>query len=156
MTAWQSQPQFDKAHYKMTLYGFLKWFTISYVVLQLISFHFAFDPIPDHLSYFWMATLLTYTCLKEIFRHAYVQCSNGQKGEWYAIIVIGVFLWMEGYNIAIHWIFQKPYLPLPDNMFESAVQSMVLLIGTAMSSLWFHFKKNGVARADTAPSEKTP
>lgn len=141
----QSQPQFEKVHYKACLYGFLKWLTISYVALQLFAFHLELDPMPGQLSYFWMATLLVYTCLKETFRHLSVECGNGQKGEWYAVIVIGVFLWMEGYNIIANWFFGEPYLPLPDNMFESAIQSMILLIAAALSSLWFHQKRNGGA-----------
>ncbi|MBI5004990.1 MAG: hypothetical protein HZC03_00035 [Candidatus Lloydbacteria bacterium] len=144
------QSQFEKAHYKAYLYGFLKWLTVSYVGLQLISFHVELDPIPDELSYFWMATLLVYTCLKETFRHLSVECGNGQNGEWYAIIVISVFLWMEGYNVIAHWIFGNPYLPLPDNMFESAIQSMILLIAAALSSLWFHCKRNGTNGGETS------
>jgi len=148
MTTQKSEPGFEKAHYKAYLYGFLKWLTISYVSFQLIAFHLQLDAIPDELSYFWMATLLVYTCLKETFRHLSVECGNGQKGEWYAVIVIGTFLWMEIYNVIINWIFTKPYLPLPENMFESAIQSMVLLIAATLSSLWFHRKCNGTGNKD--------
>jgi hypothetical protein len=153
MTVQKSQSNFDKTHYKAYLYGFLKWLTISYVSFQLIVFHLQLDAIPDELSYFWMATLLVYTCLKETFRHLSVECGNGQRGEWYAIIVIGTFLWMEVYNITTHWIFMEPYLPLPENMFESALQSMVLLIAAALSSLWFHRKCNGARNTDESQKQ---
>lgn len=132
---------FRKAHHKIWLYRFLGGFTIIYLILQLAAFHLQ-EAMPPEIVFFWMATLLSYTVLKEAFRYGQVDYKNNQKGEIYTMLVIGTFLWMNFFNIIRSWFFDKEFIPLPHFMFESAVEALLLLVLSAISHLWFHTKCN--------------
>lgn len=133
---------FSKIFYKLWLYHFLKIFTIIYIVTQLLVFHFRFSDIPAELRYFWMISLFCYALIKEVFRWANIPDKNNRNGELYAILVIFSFLWMEFFNIARKWFFNKNYLDLPDGYFGSAVEALALLLSSGISTLFFHCKNN--------------
>lgn len=128
---------FPKHDFKILIYRFLGFATFGYAGIQLYIFHSQSDSIPNEIVWFWMIWLLGYTVLKEAFRWAEVN-SHNHYGEFFAILIIATFLWMESYSVLGHWISGRLYMRIPAGYFDSAVEAFVLLILSTISSLRFH------------------
>lgn len=133
---------FPKTFYKRWLYRGLKVFTLMYVAVQLVAFHLELAKIPVELAYFWMFSLFCYATLKEAFRWGKVPDGDSRKGELYALLIIGSFLWMEFFNITMKWGLGKEFLDLPEGYLISAIEALLLLVGSAVSAMTFHCKNN--------------
>ncbi len=135
---------FPKRMHKTWLYWMLGLFTIVYVSLQLVQFHCQLPNIPHELRLFWMATLLGYVAIKEAFRWFSLEDGlTGHWGEFYVLLVVSSFLWMEGWNIVRLWICGTNCLIIPEGAIEGAVEALALWVISMMSSLWHHNKRNG-------------
>jgi hypothetical protein len=134
---------FPKRVHKIWLYWLLGIFTLIFVGLQMIQFHCQLPNIPHELRFFWGVTLLGYVILKEVFRwHGLDEGMAGHWGELYVILVVGGFLWMQGFNIVRLWIYGAPCFVIPEGAIEGAIEALVLWIISVISSLLHHAKKN--------------
>jgi len=131
---------FKKTKHKNRLYKFLGAFTIIYVILQLATFHFQLEAMSPQLVFFWMGTLLFYTVLKDFFSYVGINCENNQKGEFYAMLVMGAFLWMGLFNLIRTWGLGLKAFDYPHFIFESAMEALALMVLSLMFSLWVHRK----------------
>lgn len=131
---------FPKTQHKIWLYKFLGWFTILYVILQLSAFHLQLASMPHGIVFFWAATLLCYVILNIASKYAGLNSTKSQKGEAYAILVIGTFLWMNFFNLVRKWGYNKEYLEMPEFITESAIEALILLVASVVFSWRCHLK----------------
>ncbi|MBI4837113.1 MAG: hypothetical protein HY813_01750 [Candidatus Portnoybacteria bacterium] len=110
----------------------------------MMQFHCQLPNVPHELRFFWGVTLLGYVVLKEVFRwHGLSEGMAGHWGELYVALVIGSFLWMQGWNLVRLWVYGVSCLTVPEGAVEGAIEALTLWIASVISSLLHYNRKNG-------------
>jgi len=137
---------FPKRVHKVWLYWLLGIFTTIFIGLQLLQFHCQLPNLPHELCFFWGVTLLGYVVLKEVFRwHNLEEGMAGHWGEVYVMLVVGSFLWMEGWNIVRLWSSGLLPLAIPAGASEGAIEALALWILSVISTVIYH-QRNSIIK----------